>query len=32
MSDEEWVAFGALDDSAWSDRIKQDFGLELRLN
>lgn len=29
MSDEEWVAFGALADRAWSERIKRDFGLEL---
>ena len=30
MSDEAWVAFGALDDPAWYDRVKADFGLDAR--
>ncbi len=30
MSDEEWVAWGALDDDAWYARVKEDFGLEVR--
>jgi NAD(P)-dependent dehydrogenase (short-subunit alcohol dehydrogenase family) len=30
MSDEAWVEFGALDDDAWYDRVKTDFGLEAR--
>ena len=30
LSDEEWVDWGALDDDAWYDRIKADFGLEAR--
>ncbi len=30
MSDEEWVAFGALDDDAWYRRVKADFGLDAR--
>jgi short-subunit dehydrogenase len=31
MSDEEWVALGALDDAAWYERIESDFSMELRL-
>lgn len=31
MSDEAWVEFGALDDDAWYDRVKADFGLDARL-
>lgn len=30
MTDEEWVAFGALDDDAWYARVKADFGIDLR--
>jgi NAD(P)-dependent dehydrogenase (short-subunit alcohol dehydrogenase family) len=30
MSDEAWVDFGALDDSAWYDRVKADFGMDAR--
>jgi NAD(P)-dependent dehydrogenase (short-subunit alcohol dehydrogenase family) len=30
MSDEEWVAWGALDDDAWYDRVKADFGMDAR--
>ena len=30
MSDEAWVDFGALDDDAWYDRVKLDFGLDAR--
>lgn len=30
MSDEEWVAWGALDDDAWYARVKADFGLDAR--
>jgi len=30
MSDEAWVDFGALDDNAWLDRVKTDFGLDAR--
>ena len=30
MNDEEWVAWGALDDDAWYDRVKADFGLDAR--
>jgi NAD(P)-dependent dehydrogenase (short-subunit alcohol dehydrogenase family) len=30
MSDEAWVDFGALDDNAWYDRVKADFGVEAR--
>jgi len=30
MSDEEWVAWGALDDGAWYDRVEADFGLDAR--
>ncbi len=28
MSDEAWVDFGALNDAAWLERIKTDFGLD----
>lgn len=31
MSDEEWVAWGALDDDAWYARVKADFALDARL-
>lgn len=30
MSDEEWVAWGALNDDEWYDRVKADFGLDAR--
>jgi NAD(P)-dependent dehydrogenase (short-subunit alcohol dehydrogenase family) len=30
MNDEAWVDFGALDDDAWYDRIKVDFGMDAR--
>jgi NAD(P)-dependent dehydrogenase (short-subunit alcohol dehydrogenase family) len=30
MNDEEWVAWGALDDDAWYDRVKADFGIDAR--
>jgi NAD(P)-dependent dehydrogenase (short-subunit alcohol dehydrogenase family) len=30
LSDEEWVAWGALDDEAWYQRMKADFGMDLR--
>jgi len=30
MSDEEWVDWGALDDDAWYDRVKADFGMDAR--
>jgi NAD(P)-dependent dehydrogenase (short-subunit alcohol dehydrogenase family) len=30
MSDEEWVAWGALDNDAWYDRVKADFGMDAR--
>lgn len=30
MSDEAWVELGALDDDAWYDRMKRDFGLDAR--
>ena len=30
MSDEAWVDFGALEDDAWYDRVKADFGLDAR--
>ncbi len=32
MSDEEWVAWGALGDDAWYDRVKADFGMDARPN
>jgi NAD(P)-dependent dehydrogenase (short-subunit alcohol dehydrogenase family) len=30
MNDEEWVNCGALDDDAWYDRVKADFGMDVR--
>jgi NAD(P)-dependent dehydrogenase (short-subunit alcohol dehydrogenase family) len=30
MNDEEWVAWGALDDDAWYARVKADFGIDAR--
>ena len=30
LNDEEWVERGALDDDAWYERIKRDFGLDAR--
>jgi NAD(P)-dependent dehydrogenase (short-subunit alcohol dehydrogenase family) len=30
MSDQEWVALGALDDEAWYARIQADFGVDAR--
>lgn len=30
MSDEAWVDFGALEDDAWYDRVKADFGMDAR--
>jgi NAD(P)-dependent dehydrogenase (short-subunit alcohol dehydrogenase family) len=30
MSDEAWVDFGALDDDAWYERVKADFGVDAR--
>jgi NAD(P)-dependent dehydrogenase (short-subunit alcohol dehydrogenase family) len=30
MTDEAWVDFGALDDNAWYDRVKADFGVDAR--
>ncbi|MEP7176969.1 MAG: SDR family oxidoreductase [Gemmatimonadales bacterium] len=30
MSDEAWVALGAVDDDAWYDRIEADFGVDAR--
>jgi NAD(P)-dependent dehydrogenase (short-subunit alcohol dehydrogenase family) len=30
MSDEAWVDFGALDDDAWYDRVRTDFGMDAR--
>ena len=30
MSDEAWVALGALDDDAWYARIEADFGMDAR--
>jgi NAD(P)-dependent dehydrogenase (short-subunit alcohol dehydrogenase family) len=32
MSDEEWVDWGALDDDAWYERLKADFGMDARPN
>jgi len=31
MSDEQWVDLGALDDNAWYDRVKADFGIDARI-
>ena len=30
MSDEAWIALGALDDEAWFARIEADFGMDAR--
>lgn len=30
MSDEQWVDWGALDDDAWYERLKADFGMDAR--
>lgn len=30
LSDEDWVAWGALEDDAWYDRVKADFGIDAR--
>jgi hypothetical protein len=30
MSDEAWVDFGALDDDAWYERVRADFGMDVR--
>ena len=30
MSDEAWVDFGALDDDAWYERVRADFGMDAR--
>ena len=30
FSDEEWIGWGALDDDAWYQRLKDDFGMDLR--
>ena len=30
MTDEQWVDWGALDDNAWHERIRKDFGLDTR--
>ena len=30
MNDEEWVDWGALNDDAWYDRVKTDFGMDAR--
>lgn len=30
MSDQDWVDWGALDDDAWYERVKADFGLDAR--
>ncbi|HJR15458.1 MAG TPA: SDR family oxidoreductase [Gemmatimonadales bacterium] len=30
MSDEDWVNWGALDDDAWYDRVRADFGVDAR--
>jgi NAD(P)-dependent dehydrogenase (short-subunit alcohol dehydrogenase family) len=30
MSDEEWVAWGALDDASWYERVQTDFALDAR--
>ena len=31
MTDEQWVNWNALDDDAWYDAVKRDFGLDARL-
>ncbi len=30
MSDEAWIEWGALDDDAWYDRVKAEFGIDAR--
>jgi hypothetical protein len=30
VTDEEWVSWGALDDDAWYERVRTDFGLDAR--
>jgi NAD(P)-dependent dehydrogenase (short-subunit alcohol dehydrogenase family) len=30
MTDEEWVNWGALDDTSWYERVSRDFGLDAR--
>jgi hypothetical protein len=30
MSDDDWVAWGALADEEWYDRVHKDFGLDAR--
>jgi hypothetical protein len=30
MTDEQWVEWGALDDDAWYERVRADFGLDAR--
>ena len=30
MTDEQWIDWGALDDDAWYDRVKADFGMDVR--
>ncbi|MBA2626830.1 MAG: SDR family oxidoreductase [Gemmatimonadales bacterium] len=30
MTDEQWVDYGSLDDGAWYERIRNDFGIDLR--
>jgi NAD(P)-dependent dehydrogenase (short-subunit alcohol dehydrogenase family) len=30
MTDEQWIDLGALDDNAWYDRVKADFGIDAR--
>jgi NAD(P)-dependent dehydrogenase (short-subunit alcohol dehydrogenase family) len=30
MSDEDWIAWGALDDDAWYERVKAEFGVDAR--
>jgi NAD(P)-dependent dehydrogenase (short-subunit alcohol dehydrogenase family) len=32
MTDEEWIEFNALDDEGYRERVKKDFGLELKFN
>jgi NAD(P)-dependent dehydrogenase (short-subunit alcohol dehydrogenase family) len=30
MTDEQWVEWGSLDDDAWHERVRADFGLDVR--
>jgi NAD(P)-dependent dehydrogenase (short-subunit alcohol dehydrogenase family) len=30
MSDEDWITWGALDDDAWYERVKTEFGMDAR--